>query len=458
MSLNLQKNYWSRQTENLNQERESWSRQRENLSLQKNSRSWRKANLNRLKWTLLIVLFTIPALSFAQRNSRKDEAKPTSDRAYWVDMLYRIAQPVLSQMAEGKLQQNMTLELSPIWDGRDTRVAYLETFGRLMAGVAPWLNLPDDNSEEGKKRAQIRKWALKSYANGVDPESPDYLHWNIHSQNLVDAAYLAESFLRCPSLWQSLDATTQQRYVKEFKSLRTILTPYNNWLLFRAMVEAFLLNVGEEADGYALGVATRKISEWYLSDGFYSDGPEFSLDYYNSYVIHPMFIEVLEIMEPKGLYAPVKKELALRRMQRFNQLIERLISPEGTFPAIGRSATYRMGAFQSLAMSAWKYGLPEGMTNGQVRHALTTVMKNMFGVEGNFNKEGFLQLGFAGHQPDLADYYTNNGSLYMTSLVFLPLGLPESHPFWSDPAEDWTSRKAWSGRPFRKDYHESVRN
>ena len=428
------------------------------INLQKNSRSWRKANLNRLKWTLLIVLFTIPALSFAQRNSRKDEAKPTSDRAYWVDMLYRIAQPVLSQMAEGKLQQNMTLELSPIWDGRDTRVAYLETFGRLMAGVAPWLNLPDDNSEEGKKRAQIRKWALKSYANGVDPESPDYLHWNIHSQNLVDAAYLAESFLRCPSLWQSLDATTQQRYVKEFKSLRTILTPYNNWLLFRAMVEAFLLNVGEEADGYALGVATRKISEWYLSDGFYSDGPEFSLDYYNSYVIHPMFIEVLEVMEPKGLYAPVKKELALRRMQRFNQLIERLISPEGTFPAIGRSATYRMGAFQSLAMSAWKYGLPEGMTNGQVRHALTTVMKNMFGVEGNFNKEGFLQLGFAGHQPDLADYYTNNGSLYMTSLVFLPLGLPESHPFWSDPAEDWTSRKAWSGRPFRKDYHESVRN
>lgn len=428
------------------------------LNLLKNSRSWRKTNLNRLKWTLLIVLFTIPALSFAQRNSRNDEAKPTSDRAYWVDMLYRIAQPVLSQMAEGKLQQNMTLELSPIWDGRDTRVAYLETFGRLMAGVAPWLNLPDDNSEEGKKRAQIRKWALKSYANGVDPESPDYLHWNIHSQNLVDAAYLAESFLRCPSLWQSLDATTQQRYVKEFKSLRTILTPYNNWLLFRAMVEAFLLNVGEEADGYALGVATRKISEWYLSDGFYSDGPEFSLDYYNSYVIHPMFIEVLEIMEPKGLYAPVKKELALRRMQRFNQLIERLISPEGTFPAIGRSATYRMGAFQSLAMSAWKYGLPEGMTNGQVRHALTTVMKNMFGVEGNFNKEGFLQLGFAGHQPDLADYYTNNGSLYMTSLVFLPLGLPESHPFWSDPAEDWTSRKAWSGRPFRKDYHESVRN
>ncbi len=63
------------------------------------------------------------------------------------------------------------------------------------------------------------------------------------------------------------------------------------------------------------------------------------------------------------------------------------------------------------------------MTNGQVRNALTSVMKRMFSVEGNFNKAGYLQLGFAGHQPELADYYTNNGSLYLTSLVFLPLGL-----------------------------------
>lgn len=414
-----------------------------------------------MKQILHRILLSLAMLAAVSSASARKEAKGrqmmVSDRTYWVDMLYKIAEPVLSNMAKGELQKNMTLEFSPQWDGRDKRVAYMETFGRLMAGLSPWLNLPDDETREGRKRAQIRQWALKSYANGVDPQSPDYLPWGAHHQILVDAAYLAESFLRSPGIWQSLDSTTRQRYIKEFKGLRHILTPYNNWLLFRATIEAFLLTVGEEADGYALGVSTRKISEWYLSDGWYSDGPEFSLDYYNSYVIHPMFLDVLEAMESKGLYAPVKTELALRRMQRYNQLLERLISPEGTFPAIGRSATYRMGAFQSLALAAWKYGLPEGITNGQVRSALTTVMKNMYAVEGNFNKEGFLQLGFVGHQPELADYYTNNGSLYMTSLVFLPLGLPANHPFWSDPAEDWTSRKAWSGRSFRKDYHESVR-
>lgn len=53
----------------------------------------------------------------------------------------------------------------------------MEAFGRLMAGVAPWLSLPDDETEEGKQRQQLRTWALKSYAHAVDPASPDYLLW-----------------------------------------------------------------------------------------------------------------------------------------------------------------------------------------------------------------------------------------------------------------------------------------
>ena len=114
--------------------------------------------------------------------------------------------------------------------------------------------------------------------------------------------------------------------------------------------------------------------------------------------------------------------------------------------------TYRMGAFQPLALLSWKEYLPEELPEGQVRNALTCVMKRMFSMEGNFNKGGFLQLGFAGHQPDLADWYTNNGSLYLTTEVFLPLGLPANHSFWTSPAQDWTEKKAWSGQSFPKDH------
>jgi hypothetical protein len=131
--------------------------------------------------------------------------KQTGDRDYWVSLLVEISEPVLSNMARGELQKNMRVEVSPTWDGRDKRVTYMECFGRLMAGIAPWLALPDDNSNEGKKRKQLREWAMKSYENAVDPDSPDYLCWGVAGQNLVDAAYIAESFLRAwDTLWKPL--------------------------------------------------------------------------------------------------------------------------------------------------------------------------------------------------------------------------------------------------------------
>lgn len=69
------------------------------------------------------------------------------DRSYWIDLLWKISYPVLSNMSEGNLQNNMLVEVSPTWDGRNKKVAYMETFGRLMAGIAPWLSLPDDTSD-----------------------------------------------------------------------------------------------------------------------------------------------------------------------------------------------------------------------------------------------------------------------------------------------------------------------
>ena len=407
----------------------------------------------------LLVLFFLSACLLTEVSARKKTPAPVSDRQQWAELCYRIAAPVLENMSKGELQKNMQLELSPTWDGRDKRVAYMETFGRLMAGISPWLALPDDDTEEGKMRKQLREWALASYRNAVDPESPDFLLWETNStQRLVDAAYLAESFLRAPDVtWKLLDEVTRKRYVERFQRLKIVRPAYNNWLLFRGLIEAFLMSIGEDADQYVLTVAANKINEWYLSDGWYSDGPEFALDYYNAYVIHPMYIEMLEVLNKHKFWTPISTELAIKRMQRFNVFMERLISPEGTYPAFGRSVVYRMGAFQTLAMAAWKYGLPKGLTNGQVRSALTAVMKNMFKVEGNFNEGGFLQLGFAGHQPELSNYYTNNGSLYMTSLVFMPLGLSADHPFWTDAAQPWTSQKAWCGQPFPIDGHHSLR-
>lgn len=412
----------------------------------------------------IIIAATLVLASLSGFAAEKAKAPEKTDREKWVDVIYAISAPVLENMSKGELQKNMQLELSPNWDGRDPKVSYMECFGRLMAGITPWLALPDDDTDEGIKRKQLREWALAAYKHAANPESPDFLEWGgSHPQPLVDAAYVAESFLRAPSLWEQLDTTTQKRYVELFKGMRKHRPAYNNWLLFRGLIEAFILMAEpESADNFIFETVGKKINEWYLGDGMYSDGPELALDNYNAYVIHPMFIEMLETIEqnptPENRWVGgISSELAIQRMQRYNQFIERLISPEGTYPAFGRSVVYRLGAFQTLGMSAWKYGFPKGLTNGSVRSALTAVMENMFKMPGNFNEGGYLALGFVGHQPELSNSYTNNGSLYITSCMFLPLGLPADHPFWTDPAEPWTQKRAWAGGEIPIDGHVSLK-
>lgn len=405
-------------------------------------------------WLLLIVALLVPL----NVSAKKKTEKVKSDRELWAGILYQMAAPVLSNMGEGKLQENMLVELSPTWDGRDKRVTYMECFGRLMAGLAPWLSLPDDDTAEGKQRKQLREWALKSYAQSVDPESKDYLLWRKEGQPLVDAAYIAESFLRgYDALWVPLDDLTKQRYIAEFQQLRRVDPPYTNWLLFSSTVECFLKKAGAQTDYYRITSALRKVDEWYVGDGWYSDGEDFAFDYYNSFVIHPMYVECLEVMTNGG-----KQNIwnvkggnfpnALKRMQRFGMILERFVSPEGTFPVFGRSITYRTGVLQPLALLSLRGWLPKELPAGQVRAAMTAVIQRMFGDNRNFNAEGYLTLGFNGSQPNISDWYTNNGSLYLASLAFLPLGLPADAPFWTDAPQPWTSKKAWGGEDFPKDH------
>lgn len=377
-------------------------------------------------------------------------------REFWADVTYRIAKPVLENMAAGRLQADMQVEVSPHWDGRNIKVAYMECFGRLMCGIAPWLALPDDNTSEGAMRKELRDLALKSYANAVDPESPDYLLWRQEDQTLVDAAFLAQSFLRAmDALWEPLDTVTKERYINEFQLLRRVDPKYTNWLLFNSTIESFLALIGASCDVYRINSAIRKMEEWYIGDGWYTDGPSFSYNYYCSYVIHPMYVETLQACMDAGIKSAVDYEahykLAFPRMQKFAGSLERFISPEGTFPTFGRSLTYRTAALQPLALLALYDKLPDDVSRGQVRAAMTAVMHRMWDGKQNFNDGGYLTLGFNGSQPEISDVYTNNGSLYLTTTSLLPLGLPADHPFWTEEDQPWTQVKAWGGIDFKKD-------
>jgi hypothetical protein len=409
--------------------------------------------------TAALASTSVSAATTSRSPSASTFASGADDRSYFLDLLERMASPVLGRMSQGRLQREWQPELSPTWDGRNPKVSYLEAFGRLIDGVAPWLALPDDSSAEGRLRAKLRQQALASYAHSVDPNSPDYLLWSAEGQPLVDSAYFTSALLRAPdTLWKPLDATTKQRIIAEIQGLRRVSPPYTNWLLFAAMNEVFLLSVGAQWDPVRVDLAVRKFNEWYVGDGWFADGPRFHFDLYNSYVIHPMLTQILEVLvatEAKfnSLKAPELLPIQYKRMQRYAEELERMIGPDGAYAAIGRSLTYRTAAHQPLGLLAWRKKLPARLPEGQVRAATAAAQRRVFADRSNFNADGFLTIGFTRHQPTLGDIYSNAGSMYIAAESLIALGLPAGDSYWTTPALPWTMRLAYSGQDFPKDYY-----
>ena len=199
---------------------------------------------------------------------------------------------------------------------------------------------------------------------------------------------------------------TKQRYIKEFQKLRKIDPPYTNWYLFSSTIESLIAKATDrkEYDEFRVNITIRKVEEWYMGDGWYADGPVFAFDYYSSYVFHAMYLETLQAMVDAKVNSRLDYQKyydrALKRAQKFAIILERFISPEGTFPVIGRSIPYRTAAMQTLALIAWYQKLPAELSNGQVRAALTKVHHRMFDFQQNFNDAGYLTIGFCGSQPE----------------------------------------------------------
>lgn len=387
----------------------------------------------------------LPALPF--RYSFAEGAGEGGDRGQWVAMLDKIARPVISNLAAGTLKKNMPFE-SRSSASQKMEASRLEAFGRTVCGIGAWLSLGPDGTPEGKLRAEYIEMLPKALKNATDPESPDYLTFGRgNAQSLVDAAFLAQGILRGGDwIWPRLDPQTQQNLIAEWKRSRSVRPGENNWLLFASMVEAALLEYTGECDTWRLRYGVHRFIDdgWYKGDGIFGDGKEVHVDYYNSIVIHPMLTDVMTVMARHGMMPQERLDTQMQREQRFAALQERLISPEGTYPVVGRSITYRTGHLHALAHTALLGNLSEKLSPGQVRAAMTAVMERQFASPGNFCGE-WLTVGFAGHQLNMSEGYINTGSEYMCTVFFLPLGLPADNEFWTAPAESWTSRKAWNG-------------
>ena len=384
-----------------------------------------------MKNKLVLVLIACLILSQTQCLAKD---KKIEDRIYWCETAYKISFPVLDALSKQQLKAKMPVELRSGMAKHKPEATYLEALGRTLCGIAPWLELPAEDTKEGKMRKELLQLSHKAIRNIVDPTSADYVVFSRGHQPLVDAAFLAQAFLRSPkNLWGGLGKETQQMVLKSLYSTRIIKPNYSNWLLFSATIEAFFLSIGEPWDAMRIDYAIRKHEDWYKGDGIYGDGPNFHWDYYNSFVIQPMLVDIYKSIFDKKKCSEKTLKTIMNRSTRYAEVLERLISPEGTIPPIGRSICYRTGALQTLGQMTLMHKLPTNVAPAQVRCALTAVTKRFF-------------------EQGLAESYISTGSLYLTTAGFLPLGLPASDPFWSAPDETWTAVKAWNGESIPIDH------
>ncbi len=410
---------------------------------------------------LILASLMACALSYqatAQKTKKKKETAievpALTTREIWLAHLDQLSRPVLQSLANDSLKIKMPVELSVHIDNKASRsqVAYLEAFGRLLCGIAPWLNAEGGNPAEVALRDTYRQWAVKAVANAVNPQAKDYMKFEGAGQPLVDAAFLALAFVRSPWLWEHLDATTKQNVVNSFVKTRDIKPGFSNWILFSGMIEAFFCKYGYSWDILRIEYCYRQFEQWYLGDGIYGDGEKFHYDYYNSYVIQPFLVNIHQVVSAKNPSFNWAGKKIMERAQRYAHIQEKLVNPDGTFPAIGRSLVYRGGAFHHLADMALVHNLPKEISVAQTREALTAILNKTTESKSTFDEKGWLKIGFYGAQPEIADSYITTGSLYLCSFILLPLGLPETDEFWSSSPQPWTSQRIWQGLPVPPDH------
>jgi len=388
-----------------------------------------------------------------------DKSKKNSVRTFWIETLLNVVNPVFDALSQRRLRELMPVEMCEGNTRNCGSVAHLEAVGRCLQGIAPWFACPEVSEEEAVLREQLFQKVVRGLENGLDPESPDFLNFHFpdnpkERQPLVDAAFLAHGMLRAKGkLWDALKDESRGRLVERMISTRHLVAMQCNWLLFSSTVELFLREVGGNWDRMRVDAAVRAHENWFLGDGWYGDGRHFATNYYNSFVIQPMLLEAASTMRDDPYLAVNEQhaqelfERILSRAQRFTHHLIRMIAPDGSYPPLGRSITYRCGAFQILAQLALHGHLPDSIDPAAARTGLTRVIRRTLTAHNTFDDSGWLRIGLCGHQPDLAENYISTGSLYLCTAAFLPLGLPEADPFWSKPHAPTPWETLWGSAP-----------
>jgi hypothetical protein len=305
----------------------------------------------------------------------------------------------------------------------DNHSAELEGFARPLWGIAPLLagggSLPD-----------LDLYHL-GFANGCDPHHPEY--WGQpgdHGQALVEMAPIGLALaLASHYFWEPLAPTAKQELARWLYTINEAKIGDNNWLLFRVLANVGLAAVDAPYSSEALQAALDRHETFYLGDGWYADGHTMQRDYYNTFVMHLIGL----------IYARFAAQSDPERAQRyktwadeFAQDFQHWFAPDGAALPFGRSLAYRFaqgslwGALAFADVEALPWGVLKGLA---LRHL------RWWAQQPIFQNDGTLSIGYAYPNLNMSETYNSPGSPYWAFTFFLPLALPDTHPFWQAKEE-----------------------
>ena len=133
----------------------------------------------------MLFLFVSLAMCSATVAQRKQQLSPSlSDRQIWLAHLDKMVRPVLSSLAHDSLKLVMPKVVSQRSDNpaNRTNVMYVEVLGRVLSGIAPWLQLEGGSPDEVKLRNQYREWALQGLGHALDSASKDFMRFDVGAE------------------------------------------------------------------------------------------------------------------------------------------------------------------------------------------------------------------------------------------------------------------------------------
>ncbi|MGW4913813.1 DUF2264 domain-containing protein [Streptomyces sp. NPDC004270] len=273
--------------------------------------------------------------------------------------------------------------------------------------------------------------ALQRYADGLAAGvSGVWPRIEDRGQPLVEAASVALALrLTRPLLWDRLDDGVQQRAAAWLADALTAEPWPCNWELFPVTVGGFLAEVGHEPEAAhkAVDHGLARIEEWYVGDGWYTDGDGRKFDYYNGWAMHLYPVLHAWLAGDEQLL-----DLYGGRLERHLADYARLFGGDGAPMRQGRSLTYRFATTAPLWLGALTGRTP--LAPGETRRLASGALK-YFLDRGALDERGLLTLGWHGPDSAVLQGYSGPASPYWASKGFLGLLLPPDHEVWTAPEE-----------------------